>query len=92
MRTTIKLDDHLLSQAKQLGNRTNRTLSAVIEDALREVLARTDVKPREPVDLPTFGGSGVRPGFDLNDPSSWADFLDSADAKEKLENEQRAAG
>lgn len=92
MRTTVKLDDHLLSQAKQLANRTNRTLSAVIEDALREVLARTGANPREPVDLPTFGGSGVRPGFDLNDPGSWAEFLDAADAKEQLENDQRAAG
>ncbi len=40
MRTTIRLDDLLLTEAKQLAARTGRTLTSIIEDALREALAR----------------------------------------------------
>jgi hypothetical protein len=40
MRTTIRLDDHLLEEARQLAARTGRTLSKVVEDAVREVVAR----------------------------------------------------
>ena len=39
MRTTVRLDDELLSEAKQIAAKTNRTLTAVIEDALRQHLA-----------------------------------------------------
>ena len=37
MRTTVRLDDDLLRQARALAARTGRTLSGVIEDGLREV-------------------------------------------------------
>lgn len=40
MRTTIRLDDELLREAKRLAAETNQTLTAVIEEALRERLAR----------------------------------------------------
>jgi len=40
MRTTVRLDDDLLRQTKTLAAQTGRTLTAVIEDALRETLAR----------------------------------------------------
>ena len=42
MRTTIQLDDQLLLEAKKHAAQTGRTLKAVIEDALREALARTE--------------------------------------------------
>jgi predicted transcriptional regulator len=38
MRTTIRIDHALLADAKHLAARTSRSLTAVIEDALREVL------------------------------------------------------
>ncbi len=40
MRTTIRLDDHLLADAKRVAAETGRTLAEVIEEALREALAR----------------------------------------------------
>jgi hypothetical protein len=40
MRTTIRLDDDLLLEIKQLAARSGKTLTSVIEDALREMLAR----------------------------------------------------
>jgi len=37
MRTTINIDDALLAQAKQVAARTGRSLTDVVEDALREL-------------------------------------------------------
>jgi hypothetical protein len=77
MRTTVRLDDDLLRQAKALAARTGRTLSAVIEDGLREALARHRRRQeRPPVALPTFKGKGLRPGVDLDDTAGLLDILD----------------
>ncbi len=40
MRTTVRLDDQLLLEVRRWAADTGRTITAVIEDALREVLAR----------------------------------------------------
>lgn len=37
MRPTIRLDDQLLKEAKQLAAQSGRSLTSVIEDALREI-------------------------------------------------------
>ena len=77
MRTTVRLDEHLLKDAKQLAARTGRTLTAVIEDALREVLARSRRRPERPrTTLPTFRGEGLRPGVDLDDSASLLDLME----------------
>jgi hypothetical protein len=77
MRTTVRLDDHLLREAKQLAARTGRTLTAVIADALREALNRSQKRPkRAPVKLPTFRGKGLHPGVDLDDTASLLDIMD----------------
>lgn len=74
MRTTVRIDDELLADAKALGLRTGRTLTKVIEDALRETLARTaSAAEREPFSFPTSGEGGTLPGVNLD---SWADLLD----------------
>jgi hypothetical protein len=78
MRTTIRLDDHLLAEAKQLAARTGRTLTAVIEDALRQMLARRQqAAARPPVRLPTAPGNGLQPGVDLDDSAALLDLMDS---------------
>jgi hypothetical protein len=60
MRTTVRLDDDLPRQAKALAGRTGRTLAAVIEDGLREVLARHRRRQEPPpIALPTFKGKGL---------------------------------
>jgi len=79
MRTTIRLDDHLLAQAKQLAARTHRTLTAVIEDALREVLARRNQTRKKVVKLPTYGGSGTRPGVDISNSAALLDIMEAPD-------------
>jgi hypothetical protein len=76
MRTTINLDDALLAEAKQVAARTGRSLTAVVEDALRESLHRRHHTARRVVELPTFGEGGVRPGVDLDDSAALLDLLD----------------
>ena len=80
MRTTIRLDDELLAQAKQLAAQSGRTLTAVIEDALREALARRQQAQKRPrVRLPTFAGQGLLPGVDLDDSASLLDLMEGTD-------------
>ena len=76
MRTTVRLDDSLLTEAKVLAARTGRTLASVIEDALRESLAR----PRRNVpdggyDLPTHSAR-LEPGIDLDDSAALLEFME----------------
>ena len=78
MRTTVRLDDRLLAEAKKLSAESGRTLTSVLEDALRETLARRRVRvKRKPVRLRTVKGDGVRPGVDLDDTASLLDLMES---------------
>ena len=77
MRTTIRLADDLLRDAKREAASTGTTLTALIEDSLRERLYRRPVaEPAEPVRLPTYGSGGVLPGIDLDDTSALLDAMD----------------
>jgi hypothetical protein len=78
MRTTIRLDDDLLARAKELAARTGRTLTAVIEDALRAALAQGRApRGRQRIELPSFGSGGVLPGVDLDDSAGLLDVMES---------------
>ncbi len=78
MRTTIQIDDQLLKEAKKLAAETGRTLTAVIEEALRMALARTrDTRTRRKVRLTTCGGKGLQPGVDLDDSAALLDLMES---------------
>ncbi len=83
MRTTIRMDDDLLRQAKEHAARTGTTLTRVIEDAVRQLLARRRVNQvREPVRLPTFCGDGLQPGVDLDDTATLLELMDERDASD----------
>jgi hypothetical protein len=78
MRTTINLDDQLLAEAKLLAQQSGKTLTAVIEDALRERLARRMAPGRaaESFRLHTFTGKGLQPGVDLDNSAALRDLMD----------------
>jgi hypothetical protein len=78
MRTTVRLEEQLLAEAKQLAARTGRTLTAVIEDALRQAIAQARQARRtsDAVDLPTFRGTGLQPGVDLDDTAALLDLME----------------
>jgi hypothetical protein len=80
MRTTIHLPDDLLAQAKRAALESGTTLTAVIEEALRERLARRGRSVTAPVELTTFGGSGLQPGVDLDDSAALLELMERTDA------------
>lgn len=77
MRTTLNIDDDLYRRAKQEAARAGTTVSALLEEALRARLLRDDApSDGEPVRLTTVGGSGVRPGVDLDDSAALLEHMD----------------
>jgi hypothetical protein len=80
MRTTVRLDDQLLRRAKQYALAHGETLTAVLERALRELLARREApKPIKRLELVTFKGRGIRAGVDLDDSASLMDVMEHDD-------------
>ena len=78
MRTTIHLPDDLYAEIKKLSGDTRRTVTSLIEEALREKLTQRGRKPRpKAVRLTTFGKGGVQPGVDLDDSASLADLMEA---------------
>lgn len=80
MRTTIRIDDDLLAEAKTQAARSGRTLAAVVEDALRAALTRRGEHRRhQPVELPSFSGGRPRPGVDLDDSAQLLDLMEESE-------------
>ena len=81
MRTTIWLDEALLQEAERMALATGRTLTELIEEALREKLTpRRTQQVRKHVKLTTFAGTGLQPGVDLDDSAALLDLMNSTDA------------
>jgi hypothetical protein len=78
MRTTVRLEDALINQAKREAERRGETLTALIEQGLRLVLAQSRTRRRrEPVKLTiSEAGGGVLPGIDLNDSAALLDIME----------------
>ncbi|MGI5287208.1 DUF6364 family protein [Nonomuraea polychroma] len=76
-RTTVRIDEQLLNEAKAYAARKGRSLNSVMEDALRQLLNRsTEAAERPRVELIT---STAEPGF-----QPWVQ--ERLDAGEKLEH------
>jgi Arc/MetJ family transcription regulator len=75
MRTTIRLDDALLRQAKAAATSSGQSLSDFIADALRAALAQRQTR-RQRVELPTYTGGGLQPGVDLENNAALLDLMD----------------
>jgi hypothetical protein len=78
MRTTVRLDEGLLEQARREAARRGITLTALIEQGLRMALRRPRGSSRlQRVQLPVSRAvGGVLPGIDLNDSSDLLDRMD----------------
>ena len=78
MRTTVRLEDALLEQAKREAARRGETLTSLIEMGLRLVLAQ--VRPerrRRRVSLPVSRQlGGLLSGVDLDNSAALLDILD----------------
>ena len=74
----MRLNEDLLSDAKKLAAESGRSLTAIIEDALRETLLRKKSPARHKlrIKLPVHHGSGVRPGVDLDNSAALLDLME----------------
>ncbi len=72
------MDDELWAEVKAVAARTGRTLTQVIEDALRESLAAAESKRSHAglVELPAFDGNGLRPGVALDTSAGLRELMD----------------
>ena len=77
MRTTIHIPDDLLAEVKKLSAESHTTVTALVEDALRERLSRRRQKSRsKPLRLTTYGKGGLQPGVDLDDSAALLDLME----------------
>jgi Arc/MetJ-type ribon-helix-helix transcriptional regulator len=77
-RTTVRLPETLMREVKRLAVESDRTITEVIEEALRDLLTRRHAEPdQRRVRLPTDGSGGMRPGVDLADRATFLDIMDS---------------
>jgi len=84
MRTTIRLNDGLLDQARREAQRRGMTLTALIEEGLRLELARAKT-PRPWVNLPVSDrDGGLRPGVNLNNNAELLAILEEGIPWDKL--------
>lgn len=65
-RTTVRLEDDLLAQAKVHAAANGKSLNQVVEEALRRMLASGPQAQQVRPHFPTADGKGLRPGIDLD--------------------------
>jgi hypothetical protein len=76
MRTTVRLPPGLMAQAKKLARDTDRTLTQLIEDALREAIARRRRQSPRTASFTIVHGNGLQPGVDLDNTAALLDLMD----------------
>lgn len=84
MRTTVTIDDELLTTAKQRARSLGLTLGQYVERALRTV-ASDDVGRQPAPPIPVFcSGTGVRPDVELDSNRALQELLDDGLPLDKL--------
>lgn len=80
VRTTLRLDDELLREAKRYAAKNDMTLTSLMDRALRETLSKArHTGGSEAIELPTFDGRGLQPGIDLDDAATLLELMESGD-------------
>jgi hypothetical protein len=76
MRTTLSISDELLEAAKRRARARGQTLGQVVDAALQRELNEMPAPQSAPA-IPVFrGGTGPRPGVDLNSNRALLELLD----------------
>lgn len=78
MRTTVNLDPAIIERAKVIAAKSGRSFSEVIEDAVRESIARREGSVNlERVSLPVHRGGEVRPGVNLDSNAELLEIMEN---------------
>jgi hypothetical protein len=83
MRTTVRLDENLLARAKEFAAKKRMTFTKLLEESLRSFLAQAKktTPNKQRIQLPTFRGTGVHPGVDINNSASLLDIMDGSEIR-----------
>ena len=78
MRTTVRLNENLLRQVKRVAHERGETMTSLIEQGLRHVVAESAASHRRKrVKLPVSReGGGVAPGVDLDNSAALLDKME----------------
>ncbi len=78
LRTTVRLEESLLEQAKAEAARRNTTVTALIEQGLYLVIKEGQKpKARKKIELPiSTKGGGPLPGIDISNSADLLDIMD----------------
>jgi Arc/MetJ-type ribon-helix-helix transcriptional regulator len=80
MKTTLEIPDHLMRELKERAAREGRTMSELVEAALRTLLDEKRA-PAELPPLPTWNGGA--PLINIDSRAEWYDQLDDDLGSEK---------
>lgn len=86
-RTTVRLPEELLARAKRKAAAEGRTLTSLIEDGLRQIIAEDSVKPKSKRVMPRVSTAtgGPMPGFEDN-PFRAAQELEDLEYVERMKH------
>jgi hypothetical protein len=77
MRTTLLIDDALYRDVKSVAATDGRTVTSVVDEALRALLReRGKARSRGPYVVEAHGQGGLLPGVDLNNSAALLDLMD----------------
>jgi hypothetical protein len=77
MRTTVRLDDALMREARVHAAERGISFTQLLDESLRARLSARPHRMRvEPFRLTTYGKGGVRPGVNLDDNRATRDLMD----------------
>jgi len=74
MRTTLNISDDLYTAVKVEAARRGETVTSVIEDAMRQLLSKSEMRPEVSFPVSELSG-GLRAGVDLDDPDQMYELL-----------------
>ena len=80
VRTTLNLPDALLDQLKRHARESGRTVTSVVEEALRDAIERSSGSQGDVVHFPVLGVPGGTPLADLSDRQQLLDLMDGISA------------
>jgi hypothetical protein len=88
-RTTVRLSEELLTRAKRKAARDGRTLTSLIEEGLRAVIAETRGAPAPGRVFPRVSKArgGLLPGLDLRDLGGVQE-LDDLDRVQRMQRSE----
>jgi hypothetical protein len=59
VKTTLNLDDRLWARLKQLASQEGKTMSELLDAAIRRLLRDSSSRPAQPPELPAFDSGGA---------------------------------